>query len=155
MVTLLMDHIFEKYSLKKPENLIPLLQEIQKEKGCLTDEIIEKVSVFLNIPANRIYGVATFYDQFRFKVRGQYHIQVCRGTSCYLCCSSFYLREIEKILKVKAGSVSRDKKFSLETVSCMGGCSHSPIVRINDTFYKNIRPAELAGIIKALREKTV
>jgi len=155
MVIQLMDHIFEKYSVRKPENLIPLLQEIQREKGCLTDEIIEKVSVFLNIPTNKIYGVATFYDQFRFRVRGQYHIQVCRGTSCYLCSSSYYLKEIEKVLKVKSGSVSRDRKFSLEIVSCMGGCSHSPVIRINDTFYSNIRPGEIAGIIKALKEKTV
>lgn len=148
-----MDQIFEKFSLKKPENLIPLLQEIQKENGFLTDDIIEKVSSFLNIPTNRIYGVATFYDQFRFRPRGQYHIRVCRGTSCYLCSSSSYLKEIEKLLKVKPGSVTRDKKFSLETVNCMGGCSQSPVIRINNTFYHHLSIAGLSEVIRSLREK--
>lgn len=149
-----MDHIFEKYSLKKPEHLIPLLQEIQLENGYLTDDIIERVSAHLNIPTNKIYGVATFYDQFRFKPKGKYHIRVCRGTSCYLCTSSSYLREIEKLIKVQAGSVSRDKKFSLETVNCMGGCSHAPVIRINSTYYNNLGMGDLGRIIKTLREIT-
>ena len=149
-----MDHIFEKYSLKKPENLIPLLQEIQETNGYLTDEIVEKVSAHLNIPNNRIYGVATFYDQFRFKRRGMFHVQVCRGTSCYLCSSSSYLKEIEKLLKVQDASVSRDKKFSLETVNCMGGCSQSPVIRINDRYYHHLNVADLGEIIRTLREKT-
>ncbi|MEI6884524.1 MAG: NAD(P)H-dependent oxidoreductase subunit E [Bacteroidota bacterium] len=149
-----MDHIFEKYALKKTENLIPLLQDIQLEHGYLTDEIIEKVSAHLSIPTNKIYGVATFYDQFRFKPKGKYHIQVCRGTSCYLCTSSSYLREIEKLIKIQAGGVSRDKKFSLETANCMGGCSHSPVIRINSTYYHNLGMSDLSRIIKTLREKT-
>jgi NADH:ubiquinone oxidoreductase subunit E len=149
-----MDQIFEKYSLKKPENLIPLLQEIQETNGYLTDEIIEKVSAHLSIPTNRIYGVATFYDQFRFKRRGMFHIQVCRGTTCYLCSSSSYLKEIEKLLKVQDGSVTRDKKFSLETVNCMGGCSQSPVIRINDTYYHHLSVADLGEIIRTLKEKT-
>lgn len=149
-----MDHIFEKYSLKKPESLIPLLQEIQEASGYLTDEIVERVSAHLNIPTNRIYGVATFYDQFRFKRRGTFHVQVCRGTSCYLCSSSLYLKEIEKLLKVRDGSVTRDKKFSLETVTCMGGCSQSPVIRINDKYYHHLSVTDLAEIIRTLREKT-
>jgi len=149
-----MDHIFEKYTLKKPENLIPILQDIQKENGYLTDEIVEKVSAFLNIPPNKIYGVATFYDQFRFKRWGQFHIRVCRGTSCYLCSSASYMKEIEKLLKVQAGSVTKDKKFSLEAVNCMGGCSQSPVIRINDTYYHNLSIADLTGVIRSLKEKT-
>jgi NADH-quinone oxidoreductase E subunit len=149
-----MEKIFEKFPVKKPESLIPLLQEVQQEQGFLTDEIIEKVSVYLGIPSSRIYGLASFYDQFRFRPRGQYHIRICRGTTCYLCSSSSYLKEIEKILKVKAGSLSRDKKFSLETVNCMGGCSQAPVIKINDTYYNNISPAEFAAVIRALKEKT-
>ncbi|MCX6286111.1 MAG: NAD(P)H-dependent oxidoreductase subunit E [Bacteroidetes bacterium] len=149
-----MDHIFEKYALRKPENLIPLLQELQKENGYLTDEIVEKVSLHLHIPTNRIYGVATFYDQFRFRQRGLYHIQVCRGTSCYLCSSESYLKEIEKLLKVQAGSVTRDKRFSLETVNCMGGCSQSPVIRINDTYYHHLSVADLSEVLRIFREKT-
>lgn len=148
-----MDHIFEKYSLKKPENLIPLLQDIQNEQGFLTDEIIEKVSAAMHIPTNRIYGVATFYDQFRFRERGKYHIQVCRGTSCHLCNSSIYLSEIEKYLKIKAGSSTKDKKFSVESVNCMGGCSNSPLVRINETYYHDLGIADLLGTLKSLKEK--
>jgi NADH:ubiquinone oxidoreductase subunit E len=149
-----MDHIFEKYSLKKPENLIPILQEIQEEKGFLTDEIVEKVSFAMNIPVNRIYGVATFYDQFRFKARGRYHIQVCRGTSCHLCSASVYLSEIEKFLKISAGSTTRDRKFSLEVVNCMGGCANSPVVRINEKYYHHISIADLLSTIRSLKEKT-
>jgi NADH-quinone oxidoreductase E subunit len=148
-----MDHIFEKYSLKKPENLIPLLQEIQNEKGYLTDEIVEKVSDHMKIPTNRIYGVATFYDQFRFRPRGRHHFQVCNGTNCYLCNSSAYLKELEKLLKITAGSVTRDRKFSLETVNCMGGCSQSPVIRINETYHHHLNLSDLAEIIRTLREK--
>jgi len=149
-----MDQIFEKYGLKKPGDLIPLLQEIQKENGYLTDELVDKVSAHLNIPTNTVYGVATFYDQFRFKPRGRYHIQVCRGTSCYLCSSASYLREIEKLLRISAGSVTRDRKFSLETVNCMGGCSQSPVIRINNDYHHHLSLADLSGIIRDLRDKT-
>lgn len=147
--------ILTEYPPKKKEVLLPVLQEIQKEFGILNEASIEEVSRYTNLPSNKIYGVAAFYDQFRFLPKGKFHIQICRGTSCYLHGSLNYVEVIEKQLKVKTGGVSRDGKYSLELVTCLGACEHSPIVKVNDTYYKNLNPDKLSQLLKMLKEKTI
>jgi len=146
--------ILPKYPANRKDSLIPLLQEIQKEQGYLTEESIEAVSKYLNLPVNKIYGVAAFYDEFRFRPRGQYHFQVCRGTACHLFGTDTFLKELEKQLKVKAGATTRDRKFSLEIGNCMGACEHSPVMKINDTYYSHVTIDSLSKIIRTLKEKT-
>jgi len=147
--------IVQRYNRNKKEGLIPILQEIQQDQGFLTEESLADVSDYLRIPLNKVYGVATFYDQFHFSPRGQYHIQLCRGTTCHLSESAAILKEIEKQLKVKAGSVSRDRRFSLELMSCMGSCNLSPIMKVNDTYYSQVSMEEASKIIRSLKEKTL
>ena len=102
------DKILEKYKDTSRDQLIPVLQEIQNEEGYLSQDAIVKVGKQLSLPASKIYGVATFYNQFRFEPVGKYHIQVCRGTACHVLGSVTVLESLEKELKIKAGKTSRD-----------------------------------------------
>ena len=149
-----LEAIFSKYPVNKKDGLIPILQDLQQEHGHLTEEMLVEVGKYLNLPSNKVYGVATFYDQFRFHRLGQYHLRICRGTACHLFGSSTYLEEIEKQLKVKAGHMSKDRKFSLEISNCMGACESAPIVRVNDIFYTHVTTNDLVKIIHSLKEKT-
>jgi NADH-quinone oxidoreductase subunit E len=145
--------ILQKYPSGRKDLLIPVLQEIQRTAGHLTNDTLIKVSSHLNIPINSIYGVATFYDQFRFTDKGRYHIRICRGTACHVYCSSNYLAELEKHLNVRAGNTSKDGKFSIELVNCLGACSNAPAIAVNDTYYTGVTPSLLTTLISSLKEK--
>ena len=149
-----LDIILSRYTVNKKDQLLPILQEIQNQQGFLTDELLAGVSKYLNLPINKVYGVATFYDQFRFHPQGQYHITICRGTACHLFGASTYLDEIEMQLKVKANNTSKDRKFSLEISNCLGACESAPVVQINETYHTHVTPADLNRIIRILKEKT-
>jgi NADH:ubiquinone oxidoreductase subunit E len=97
----------------RQDSLIPMLQEIQNKHGFLSEESVARVGKELGIPTSKIYGVATFYNQFRFEPKGKYHIQVCRGTACHVLGSATVLNQIEKKLKVKSGQTTRDRQFSI------------------------------------------
>jgi NADH-quinone oxidoreductase subunit E len=146
--------ILSKYPGNKKDGLLPILQEIQDKQGYLTDELLAGVGKYLNLPSNKVYGVATFYDQFRFHPQGLYHIKLCRGTACHLFGSATYLEEIEKQLKVKAGTTSRDRRYSLEISSCMGACESAPVLLVNETYYAHVTPVDLEKILRSLKEKT-
>jgi NADH-quinone oxidoreductase E subunit len=145
-----LEKILRKYPPGKKDILIPLLQEIQHEAGHLSENLIREVSRHMNIPLNKIYGVATFYDQFRFGKRGRYHVQLCRGTACHVYRSSTLQCEVEKILQVKAGQMTRDGKFSLEIVSCLGACANAPVITINGVAHGNLTGEHLNKILARL-----
>jgi NADH-quinone oxidoreductase E subunit len=147
----IVEKIIRKYPEGKRENLLPVLQDIQNETGHLTPEALVDVSEYLRIPVNKILGVATFYDQFHLKKKGKYHVQLCRGTNCHLSKSAALLSEVEKVLKVKAGQTSKDGKFSLEVVTCMGACSNSPMININGQFHSGIMTSNLVKLIRSLK----
>ncbi len=145
--------IFNKYPEAGRDNLIPLLQDIQSAEGYLSQESIVKVGSYLNIPSSKIFGVATFYNQFRFQPNGKYHIQVCRGTACHVLGSATVLQELEKQLKVKAGDTTRDGLFSIEVVACIGACGLAPVIAINGEFYAKVTATSLAEIIDTYKVK--
>jgi NADH-quinone oxidoreductase E subunit len=149
-----LEAILTRYPVNKKDGLLPILQEIQYQYGFLTDDLLAAVARYLNLPASKVYGVATFYDQFRFHPRGRHHIRICKGTSCHLFGSSTYLDELERQLRLKAGNISRDHKFSLEISTCMGACESAPVIQINDTVYTRVTEADLHRIICNLKEKT-
>jgi len=142
------EEILSKYSGSGRESLIPILQEIQEEQGYISRETIEDVGEYLDLPASKIYGVATFYNQFRFEPLGKYHIQVCRGTACHVLGSLTVLEELQKILKVEPGQTSRDGLFSLEVVACIGACGLAPLIAVNEEFHAKVTPESIRQIIE-------
>ena len=130
----------------KEEELIPILQQVQEKFGYLTESAMYEISQFLNIPESHVYGVITFYAQFRFTPIGKYHILVCRGTSCYVLGAPRILEEIEKQLNIKEGETSPDMKFTLETVACIGACGLSPCIMVNKNVYAKLTPNKVAEL---------
>lgn len=145
--------ILERYVDRGRDALIALLQEIQEVDGYLSEEAIVKTGKTLGVPTSKIYGVATFYNQFRFEPKGKYHIQVCRGTACHVLGSLTVLQELEKALKVKAGQTTRDDMFSIEVVACIGACGLAPVININGTFHANVTPESINEIVEMYRNK--
>lgn len=145
--------ILNKYPDAARDNLIPMLQDIQESEGYLSKESIVEVGTYLNIPSSKIFGVATFYNQFRFQPNGKYHIQVCRGTACHVLGSATVLQEVEKQLKVKAGETTRDGLFSIEIVACIGACGLAPVISINGEFFAKVTPESIKEIIETFKNK--
>lgn len=135
------------------DSLIPILQEVQEAQGYISRDAVCRIGKHLNLPASKIYGVATFYNQFRFQPKGKYHFMVCRGTACHVKGSLKALEMVMKQLSLKPGQTSRDKMFSLEVVACMGACGLAPVVNINGEFHAKVSPQKLGRIIQECRDK--
>jgi len=144
------DFLLEKYSHSRRDSLIPLLQEIQDEIGYISEDAIVLVGRHLNIPTSKIYGLATFYHQFKFEPQGTHHIQICQGTACHMLGALPILQIIEKKLKIKSGQTARNGKFSLEVVPCIGACAQAPLIAINDEFYCNLTDERIHSILDEL-----
>lgn len=141
-------HIFSKYEANDRSALIPLLQDAQNIYGYLPESVMQEIADFVNLPLSRVYGVATFYNQFRLKPLGKNVIRVCRGTACHVKNSANVLQALEIELGVKAGGTTRDKMFTLETVACIGACSIAPVIVINNDFYGRVTVKEIPKILK-------
>ena len=141
-------HIFENYEADDKSCLIPLLQEVQNIYGYLPERALSEVAGFVDMPLSRVYGVATFYNQFRLQPLGENIIRVCRGTACHVKSSANILSAIENALKIKAGETTRDKKFTIEIVNCIGACSIAPVITINDEYFGRLTVKEIPSILK-------
>jgi NADH:ubiquinone oxidoreductase subunit E len=150
----MVEQILQKFPPGKKENLIPLLQEIQRISGHLSEDVLNEVSRHINIPLNKIYGVASFYDQFCFKGQGKVHIRLCNGTSCHISRSDVFRTEIEKILHVTPGQTTRDGKYSFELVNCFGACSRSPVLFVNSLAYGDLTKEQLIRLLSSVKEST-
>ena len=145
--------ILKRHESKSRDALIPILQEVQEAEGYLSRESLIEIGKDLNLPVSKIYGVATFYNQFRFQPKGKYHILVCRGTACHVKGSEKLLETICKNLDIKPGLTTRDKKFSLDTVACLGACGLSPVICINGEFIAKVTPKKALKILDELKAK--
>ncbi|MBI5680398.1 MAG: NADH-quinone oxidoreductase subunit NuoE [Methanobacterium sp.] len=132
-----LEEILSSYNGEKSE-LIPVLQDIQSNFGYLSEESIIEVSKFLNMPESEVYGVATFYAQFRFDPIGRKHIMVCKGTACHVLGASQIIEGIERHLGINEGEVTFDLEYSLESVGCLGCCALAPCAMINDNVESKI-----------------
>jgi len=132
--------------------LIPLLQAVQDEFGYISEEAIARIGSHLSLPTSKVYGLATFYNQFSFSPRGLYHISLCNGTACHMAGSGELYTELSKLLEISDGETTRDGLFSLEVQSCIGACGQSPVIAINDSYYSGIGVKEVREIIKQYRE---
>jgi len=146
-----LDIILRKYKQGKREDLIPLLQEIQDDLGYISEEAIVKIGSFLGLSTTKIYGLATFYDRFRFLPAGKVQIRICHGTSCFLNGSQAVINKIREETGVLPGQTTRDGNFSYEIVSCMGGCCNGPIINVNGQYHTHIKAEQLPELIKRLK----
>jgi NADH-quinone oxidoreductase subunit E len=142
----------EKYPGAERDALIPVLQDIQETFGYLPRESIEVVSKKMGIATSKIYGVASFYNQFRFHPIGKNHILVCRGTACHVKGSEKVLRALEKELNISSGQTTRDNLFTLDVVACIGACGLAPVISINGEFYAAMTPEKALDLIAEIRK---
>ncbi len=145
------DEILSSYKSGKKEDLIPILQEIQDYKGFLSEEAIVKVGRLLGLSTTKIYGLATFYDQFRFVPFGKIHIRICNGTTCFLNGSQSVINKIRDEIGIEPGQTTRDGLFSYEITSCMGGCNNGPVLSINGEYRTNIKVEQVPDLIRKIR----
>lgn len=146
-----LDLIIKKYKPGRREELIPLLQEIEEESGFLSEEAIVKVGHHLGLSTTKIYGLATFYDQFRFVPQGKINIRICNGTSCFLNGSQTIINKLKEVTGIHPGQTTRDGSISLELVTCMGGCTNGPIIQVNGEYRIHVKPEQLPELIRKLR----
>jgi len=127
--------------------LIPILQQVQQEFGYLPDDAMRQIAHFLKVPEGTVYGVATFYAQFKFVPMGRKVIRVCRGTACYIKGSPRVLEEMEKQLGIKAGETTKDMEYTLETVACIGACALAPTMTIDGETYGKMSSKKVAEVL--------
>jgi NADH-quinone oxidoreductase subunit E len=138
--------IFSRYTGEQQE-LIPILQETQEQFHYLPALAIKEIARFLHIPESFVYGVSTFYAQFKLTPLGKKVIRVCRGTACHVRGSSKVLAEVEKLLGIKAGETTQDMKYSLETVACIGACALAPTMTIDNETYGKMTAKKVAEVL--------
>ena len=141
------DAILEQHS-RKPENLIPILQCVQKELGYISPESVKGISRHLRISENQIFGVSSFYAQFRFTMPGRHSLKVCLGTACHVRGGATVLDTLENVLRVKCGDTTPDGRFDLERVACLGCCALSPVVQIDKRIYSRVAVNKLPELLK-------
>ena len=144
--------ILKRFPQIKRNALIPLLQAMQDEFGYISEEAVAHIGDHLSLPTSKVYGLATFYNQFSFSPRGLYHVVLCNGSSCHMAGSGELLNEITKILEIFDGQTTRDGMFSLEVQSCIGACGQSPVMAINGRYFSGIGVKEVREILKQYRE---
>jgi NADH:ubiquinone oxidoreductase subunit E len=120
--------------------LIALLQDVQADLGYLSKEVLQEIAGFLGIQVVEVWGVATFYNQFRFIPLGKNHVKVCLGTACHLANGKLILAALERELDIKVGETAEDGNFSLERVACIGCCMLAPVIVIGDKIYPKMTP---------------
>ncbi|UCG64071.1 MAG: NADH-quinone oxidoreductase subunit NuoE [Deltaproteobacteria bacterium] len=132
---------------EKRENLMPILQEIQEKYRYLAPPALEIVAKHLGLSSCDVYGVATFYNQFRFNPPGKHQIKVCLGTACHVRGGDIILENFERKLEIKAGETTLDREFSIDRVACVGCCALAPVAIVDDTVSGHMAPSKVEGVI--------
>jgi NADH-quinone oxidoreductase E subunit len=153
MIATEIDDILKKYPEAGRDALIPILQDVQDVQGFLSKDAVVRIGEYLKLPPSKIYGVATFYNQFRFQPQGKFHIQVCRGTACHVKGSAAVLDRLQRELGVSSGETTRDGLFSLEVVACIGACGLAPVISVNGEFHAKLTPDSVADVLNEYRQK--
>ena len=142
------NEVLASYTGDKAE-LIPILQQVQQAFGYLPEEAMSQIADFVNVPECSVFGVATFYAQFKFMPVGRNIIKVCRGTGCYVKGAPRLLDEIEARLGIKDGETTPDMEYTLETVACFGSCVLAPVIVVNDRVYGNVTVDKVREILNS------
>lgn len=131
--------------------LIPLLQMAQKILGFLPDEALSLVADHLSINRSDVYGVASFYNQFRFNPPGKNPVKVCMGTACHVRGGEIILENFERKLEIKEGETTEDREFGIERVACVGCCALAPVALVGETLHGHMAPSKVEGLVLRVR----
>jgi len=140
------DAVINAYN-KKPSSIILMLQDIQTRFRNIPREAVRRLSDALDIPESQIYHIATFYKVFSLVPRGEHEIRVCLGTACHIAGGKRIAEGFERSLKTSAGQTTKDKKFTLETVNCLGACGLAPVVMVDEEVHGMVKPSKIDEII--------
>ncbi len=146
------DAILKKYPVKKPA-VMPVLYLAQEQNGFISNEVIKEVSNILEMTAEDVLGVVTFYTMYHQKEMGKYHIQVCTNVSCMLRGGYDLYDKVKEKLGIENLQVTDDKIFSLEEVECMGSCGTAPMIAVNEDYYENLTKEKVVEILDSLKNK--
>lgn len=127
----------------KRDELIPILQQVQEKFGYLPGEEMKEVAKFLRIPESEVFGVVTFYSQFKLKPSGKKTVVVCRGTACHVKGGARILKDMERLLGVSPGQTTPDMEYTLETVACIGACALAPNLVVAKEIYGQVNAKKL------------
>lgn len=139
---------------KKRENLIPILQKVQAKLGYLPREAMMEIGEFLGIPEMDVYGVVTFYNQFRLNPPGKHSVRVCLGTACHMKGGYIALDAWKRRLGIEAGETTPDREFDLDTVACVGCCTMAPVSVIDDKPEAKVESTRVDGILLAFERES-
>jgi NADH-quinone oxidoreductase subunit E len=132
--------------------LIPILQQVQKDYGYLPEQEMLDIAKFTRVPESRVYAVASFYAQFRFTPIGRNRVSVCRGTACHVRGAQRVLEEVERRIHVKEGETSEDLEYTLETVACIGCCALAPCMVVNDKVESKVTTKKVKSLFQKGQE---
>jgi NADH-quinone oxidoreductase subunit E len=135
---------------KYQANLIPILQEVQMEYGYLSKENMIRISEYLEISPNEVYGVASFYQQFKFTKPGKHIVSVCLGTACFVKGGKILAETVRTKLNINPGETTEDGLFSFERVACLGCCALAPVVQIDGEVFGQVKPTKLLRLINRI-----
>ena len=135
----------------KPDDLIPMLQKAQSMLGYLPERVLLAIARQIRVPASRVFGVATFYEQFRLHPVGEHIIRICRGTACHVRGSDRILEDIEARFNVGPGETTKDGRFTLETVACFGSCALAPVMVVDGSVKGRMDPPKARKVLEDTR----
>ncbi|MCX6133879.1 MAG: NAD(P)H-dependent oxidoreductase subunit E [Ignavibacteriales bacterium] len=147
MDTQVIESILQKHP-RHPSSIIQVMLDIQNELYFLPRDVLKYISVYLDVPPSRTYNLATFYKAFSLKPKGKHPISVCTGTACYVQGAVKIMEQFERELNIKEGETTPDKKFSVESVRCLGCCGLAPVITVGKTLHGKVPASKVSKILK-------
>ena len=136
---------------RKDAALIPLLQELQREPGYVSEDAMDELAKFLGLPYSRVKAVVTFYTMFNRAPVGKYHLQVCRNISCHMAGAPGLLASLREKLGIEEGETTKDGLFTLSAVECLGACGAAPVMQLNEDYYEKLDGAKLDALLDDMK----
>lgn len=133
----------------KPGALIPVLEEVQEAIGYLPKSIQTRIARGMHVPLREVHGVVSFYSFFTMAPRGRHTTRCCLGTACYVRGGKHNMEKLKEVLHIDPGGTTEDRRFSLETVRCLGACGLAPVITVDEDTYRQVKPSKLSEILEA------
>ena len=142
----MVDEIISKYD-KSEESLLAILQDFQREFHYVPEEGMKRLSDYLYVPESKIYAMGTFYKALSLVPRGKYTVKVCMGTACHLKGSGQIMEVIDRELDITRNHTTVDKRYTIESVNCLGACAMAPVVVVGEDYYGHMRPSKIMDVL--------